>query len=115
MIKQAYMHGFINKLAAYGMSWSDIVDSPFLQKQFSRFFKYPKVEPGPKAVVDRNGRIVSARDIVRKGPQATSWKDTLKKYDPIKGTYVDLDLFYPEERTNLWQRAGEYAAKHPSK
>lgn len=114
MIKQAYIRGFINKLAAYGLSWSNLVDSPFLQNKFERFFKYPKVEPGPKAIVDNKGRIVSARDIVRKGPQATTWKDVLKKYDPMRGIYVDVDL-YPEERTNLWQRAGNYVAKHSSK
>lgn len=111
MIKQAYIRGFINKLAAYGMSWSDIVDSPFLQKQFERFFKYPKLEPGPKAVVDNKGRIVSARDILKKGTQATNWNEILKKYDPEKGTFVEVDQ-YPGERTNLWRRAGELVAKY---
>ncbi len=122
MIKEAYIRGFINKCAASGISWSDFVSIPSLQKYFETLFTYPKIEPGKKAITDYRRRIVSAKDIADSVPNdPTDIKDVLYKIEEGKlepktvghsvymGKLPDrLSDIHGQERKDLVSRARKY-------
>ena len=75
MIKQAYINGFVHKLAESnkGFSFSKLVDIPLLQNYFMRYFNYPKVEPGEKALSDFKGRILTRKRIADMKARYGTW------------------------------------------